>query len=141
MSIKIFLNRSFSWICLLLLFTLVCVYYYITNPSKSNYFMPCLFKKITGMNCAGCGGQRAFHLLLHGEFLQALRYNFLIYFLPFFLYLLWVSIEIYIFKNKRFVSKFIFSNKSGILVLATIIIYTVLRNIPYEPFIYLSPPK
>lgn len=93
------------------------------------------------MNCAGCGGQRAFHLLLHGEFLQALRYNFLIYFLPFFLYLLWVSIEIYIFKNKRFVSKFIFSNKSGILVLATIIIYTVLRNIPYEPFIYLSPPK
>jgi hypothetical protein len=141
MLIKISRNRCFLRLCLLLFFILICICYYLNNPSESNFFIPCFFKAISGLNCAGCGGQRAFHLLLHGNFLQALRYNFLIYFSPFFLYLLFLSIEIYIFKSKKYVSKFIFSNKLGLIILAVITIYTVLRNIPYEPFIYLSPPK
>jgi chromate transport protein ChrA len=101
----------------------------------------CSFKALTGLDCAGCGGQRAFHFLLHGEFLQALRYNFLIFFLPFFLYLIYVIVEVYIFKDKKYLSGFMFSNKLGIMVIVVVLAYTVLRNIPYEPFIYLAPPK
>jgi hypothetical protein len=79
--------------------------------------------------------------LLHGEFLQAMRYNFLIFFLPFFIYLIYVIVEVYIFQNKKHTSGFMFSNRLGTIVIVTIIAYTILRNIPYEPFIYLSPPK
>ena len=59
------------------------VLYYI-NPTQY-WFMPkCPFKLITGLNCPGCGIQRAIHALLHGRFTEAIKYNyFLIYSLPY----------------------------------------------------------
>lgn len=141
MLIKILRNRGLVWFSLLTLITFLCVYYYVINPNKTNLALPCLFKFLTGLNCTGCGGQRAFHFLLHGEFLQASRYNILIYFLPFLLYVVFASIQMYIFNSKKYVIKFIFSNEIGILILVFLIIFTFLRNIPYEPFIYLAPPK
>lgn len=32
------------------------------------YMMPCLNKKLFGIDCPGCGSQRSFFLLLNGEF-------------------------------------------------------------------------
>lgn len=141
MLIKILRNRGLVWFSLLTLITFLCIYYYVINPNKTSLALPCLFKLLTGLNCTGCGGQRAFHFLLHGEFLQASRYNILIYFLPFLLYVAFASIQMYILNSKKYVIKFIFSNEIGILILVFLIIFTVLRNIPYEPFIYLAPPK
>lgn len=141
MLIKILRNRGLVWFSLLTFITFFCIYYYVINPNKTNLALPCLFKLLTGLNCTGCGGQRAFHFLLHGEFLQASRYNILIYFLPFLLYVVFASIQMYILNSKKYVIKFIFSNEIGILILVFLIIFTVLRNIPYEPFIYLAPPK
>jgi len=63
---------------------LVSAFYYFVDPEKSGIGIPCTFKAVTGLNCVGCGGQRTFHFLLHGEFLKAARYNFLIYLFPFF---------------------------------------------------------
>jgi fatty acid desaturase len=53
-------------------------YYYLIDPTTS-FAMPCLLHLTTGWNCWGCGGQRAFHQLLHGNFHQALQLNALIY--------------------------------------------------------------
>ena len=36
-----------------------------------NYMLPCLFKKYFGVDCIGCGFQRALDLLFHGEFVKA----------------------------------------------------------------------
>ncbi len=36
-----------------------------------NYMLPCMFKEFFGMDCIGCGFQRALDLLLHGEFINA----------------------------------------------------------------------
>lgn len=33
--------------------------------------IPCLFKKIFGIDCIGCGMQRSFNFVLHGEFEKA----------------------------------------------------------------------
>lgn len=37
------------------------------------YMLPCLNKKLFGMECMGCGMQRALSLLLHGEFIEAFK--------------------------------------------------------------------
>ncbi len=44
----------------------------------------CPFKLLTGLNCPGCGIQRAVHALLHGRFAEAISYNyFLVYSVPY----------------------------------------------------------
>ena len=57
---------------------------YHINPTQY-WFMPkCPFKLITGLSCPGCGIQRAIHALLHGEFAEAIKYNyFMVYSVPY----------------------------------------------------------
>ena len=37
------------------------------------YMLPCLFKTLFGIECLGCGFQRALFLLFQGEFLAAFK--------------------------------------------------------------------
>ena len=39
------------------------------------YFLPCVFKGVTGMPCPGCGMTRACLAILQGEFTTAWRYH------------------------------------------------------------------
>ena len=57
---------------------------YSLNPAQY-WFMPkCPFKLLTGLNCPGCGIQRAVHALLHGKFAEAIGFNyFLVYSVPY----------------------------------------------------------
>jgi hypothetical protein len=45
------------------------------NPATHGFYPACLFHKLTGLNCPGCGGTRAAYQLLHGHLLNALRDN------------------------------------------------------------------
>ena len=38
------------------------------NPSTHGFYPVCLFHKLTGWNCPGCGGTRAAYALLHGQY-------------------------------------------------------------------------
>jgi len=60
--------------------------YYRYDPFQSAWFPKCPLKTFTGLDCPGCGSQRAIHALLHGEFLAAIRYNALL--LPFIPYVI-----------------------------------------------------
>lgn len=51
------------------------VIYFIFDPATSGFFPPCPFKKLTGLECPGCGSQRAFHALLHLRPDEAFRFN------------------------------------------------------------------
>lgn len=53
---------------------LLFVLYYSFNPENS-FFPKCIFKQVTGWDCAGCGSQRMLHALLHGDFAKAWSYN------------------------------------------------------------------
>lgn len=55
----------------------VGVYFFI-DPSSSPVFPKCPFKVMTGMQCPGCGSQRAIHALLHGDIPSAWRFNALL---------------------------------------------------------------
>lgn len=50
----------------------------VDDPSRSGWLPECLFYKTTGYLCYGCGSTRALHALLHGHWLDSLRYNVLL---------------------------------------------------------------
>ena len=68
--------RSKTIIILIVLLVLGVVYF-IYDPSTSSLFPRCPVYALTGYPCAGCGSQRAIHALLHLDFAEAIRYNFL----------------------------------------------------------------
>ena len=45
------------------------------DPTQVGFFPPCLFRKLTGLQCPGCGTTRALHHLLHGDVAGAFRLN------------------------------------------------------------------
>lgn len=49
--------------------------YFRWNPASHDFFPRCMFLNLTGLKCPGCGSQRAFHALLHGDVVAALRLN------------------------------------------------------------------
>lgn len=58
----------------------IIIYYRNHNPAEGG--VPgCLFLKLTGCMCPGCGSQRAFHALLNGDIAAAWHYNAMLFFL------------------------------------------------------------
>lgn len=71
---------------------LLVAVYYIIDPSGEVWMPKCLFRQLTGWECAGCGSQRLFHALLHGEVREAFAYNpFLFCLLPVIPFLGWLE--------------------------------------------------
>lgn len=117
------------------------IYYRYYGTTGDIWSKQCSFHELTGLQCPGCGGQRAFYFILHGNILQALRYNSLmIILLPFLLYIYFLLAQVYILKNKNYLRYFNFSGKLGYIFIAVLIAFFILRNIPVSPFICLSPP-
>ena len=48
--------------------------YYRLGP-ESGLYPRCMFRQLTGLDCPGCGSQRAIHALLHGHVAEAWGYN------------------------------------------------------------------
>ncbi len=78
--------------------------------------MPCMYKKYLGIDCPGCGFQRALVLLLKGEFSQSLAiYPPLI---PILLLLVLMIIQlIFNFKNGALLLKYWFIFTASVIVI------------------------
>jgi len=63
------------WLLLPLLLLPVLALLFVYNPAQNSFYPFCVFSKLTGLQCPGCGGLRAAHQLLHGNFLTAFRFN------------------------------------------------------------------
>lgn len=122
---------------LAVLTTVITAFYFFWNPSEILALPLCPFKNLTSYFCPGCGGQRAFHQILHGNFADAFHSNLLIYLLlPF--VLLKISDELF----ETTISKFFLLNNKGIWTfLGFMIVFTILRNLPFCPFNQLIPSK
>ena len=44
-------------------------------PEHHAFYPRCVFHMVTGLQCPGCGGLRAAHRLLHGQFAEAFHLN------------------------------------------------------------------
>jgi len=109
------------------------VYLYAWNPAGSSMYPPCPFHALTGLHCPGCGTLRALHQLMHGNLKAALFLNPLaVLLLPAIAYTLlsgaWKTVG-----GKPFPTVFIPAFWIWLL-LAMILAYWVLRNIPLYPF-------
>lgn len=70
------------------------VFYYFSDPLTSRFMPQCLFHRITGLQCVGCGSQRMLHALLHGDLSGAFRANALaLLSIPVVVFLAWVDIN------------------------------------------------
>ncbi|MBP9506394.1 MAG: DUF2752 domain-containing protein [Bacteroides sp.] len=58
----------------------LAVLFYCCNPCDYSLFPKCPFLWLTGLQCPGCGSQRAIHCLLHLDVIQAFYYNALLVF-------------------------------------------------------------
>lgn len=127
-----------------LLLPFIVMYFYFAYFDAENGVgvRQCTIYHLTGMQCPGCGGQRSLHYLLHGDILTALRYNvlFVIGF-PFLLYLYYVILQMYVLRNEKYRNRSIVSTRFVYIFLIVLLVFSILRNIPAEPFIYLSPPQ
>ena len=48
---------------------------YTFPPGAGSFYPPCVFRRVTGLLCPGCGSTRALHQLLHGHIEAAIRLN------------------------------------------------------------------
>ncbi|MCR4828990.1 MAG: DUF2752 domain-containing protein [Bacteroidales bacterium] len=63
--------------------------------SATSYYPPCVFHKLTGIPCPGCGTTRAWRHLMHGHFYDALYTNPLVLIaeVGFIVYVVWLWVD------------------------------------------------
>ncbi|MEG1953745.1 MAG: DUF2752 domain-containing protein [Hydrogenoanaerobacterium sp.] len=101
--------------------------------------IPCMVHFFTGFYCAGCGASRALRSVLHLQFYRAFRYNpLLVVLLPFIAVYFIARIIDYIKTGGNHIDARL-SFKALLIVAVLIVVYSVLRNLPFYPFTLLVP--
>jgi hypothetical protein len=131
-------KKGIFLICILLtLLGLGSLFFYF-NPGEASFFVPCPLRYVTGLECPGCGSQRAIHQLLHGNLKTAFGLNpFLIFSIPLIGYGLGTKIYNYLFDDSHRV--LLFYDKRFIYgYFGLAILFAIARNINAYPFTLLS---
>ena len=116
---------------------------YYNPPGRSWVTPPCMMHKLTGLHCPGCGSTRATYALLHGDITGAMKKNIIfILALPF---LGWWSARM----AWRWVhgrpappttrGRVAFHLYLSWAIIALVLLFSVLRNLPWAPFSWLAP--
>ena len=111
---------------------------YARNPEEPGLYPPCLFYSLTGLHCPGCGTLRGLHQLLHGNLLAAIGYNpYSMLALPLIGYA-FLSALLATTWDRRLPTVFVHPALIWGL-LAAVLAFWALRNVPVFPFTVLAP--
>lgn len=108
------------------------------DPVNAGFFPACPLYTITGFACPGCGLTRGFHALFHGDILTALDYNALIPLIGLFFGYIFLSLVLTAVRGRGLgLGKW--SMTLIWVTFGTLLIFGVLRNLPFYPFTILFP--
>ncbi len=100
---------------------------YAFEPSAGSLFPKCIFHQLTGLNCPGCGLQRAIHALMHGQVAEAVRYNAI---LPVMAVFAATYAAVHTLRRRwPRLDQAITSGNAALLIVAIILAWWILRNI------------
>ncbi|OJU12279.1 MAG: hypothetical protein BGN88_03905 [Clostridiales bacterium 43-6] len=119
----------------MLLFVLT---WFIFQPNTLFSLPKCVLNETTGLFCPSCGATRMAVHLLKLQVWDAIKNNLLIFFTFSYLCFLYILWHVCLFKNKKF-PQIYFNNKILFAYVTVVILFSVLRNIPYFPFTLLQP--
>lgn len=123
---------------LLALLAAVTAWVLIRNPLRNTVFPPCPLHATTGLWCPGCGATRASYLVLQGDIASAMHFNALwVVLAPFALY------QAVAFAGEawgvRWLRRIPMTQTVIVALLATLIGFGIIRNLPFEVFEVLNP--
>jgi hypothetical protein len=110
---------------------IVCIFYVFYTFNPDEYAYPrCPVNVLTGYKCPGCGMQRMFYHLLHGDIAGAFACNGLLFFvLPYTVLGLYVE---YVANRNALrtlrLRNFFFNKYAAIIVAVIVVVFTVVRN-------------
>ena len=121
-----------EWItlgALLVLGVTACIVLLLVPPGSphAKWLPKCMFYHVTGLYCPGCGATRALSAMLHGDMKASLHNNLL-------LFPLLALIAVLIVKPGISLKRPV-----AVAIVAVVLVFTILRNIPAAPFTYLAP--
>lgn len=122
-------GKKAQYYLIILVAVILGLVYYFLSPSESEIFPTCIFKNVTGLDCPGCGGQRAFHELLHFNFANAFRHN------PLLVAAIPMIIIGTLYYNSPFkklfpkINRFIFGQWGILASILTILVFFIVRNL------------
>ena len=132
------IKKIIFFISIVIVLILMLSLYFFLDPSSTAFFPKCPFLSFTGFYCPGCGSQRAIHNILQGNIFSGIRHNYLILLMG-----LVLGYQALIFLLNKFGSKtygnLLHKSKMTKAILAMVIIFWILRNIPTAPFTELAP--
>ena len=96
-------------------------------PEKCRFWPPCIFNKLTGLYCPGCGNTRALAALLHGDIAGSLAKNVLL--IPALICLAVLGFRPQSERNPYFTGA----------IAVVVVVFSVARNLPWYPFTLLAP--
>jgi hypothetical protein len=114
------------------------------NPPGSSWVTPpCMMHKMTGLHCPGCGSTRATYALLHGDVTGAMKKNIIfVIALPFLGW--WAACMTWRWVRGRPSPSTTPARVNAQLyiawaIIAVVVLFSVLRNLPWAPFSWLAP--
>lgn len=131
-------RRIITLLALLALLITAALLYGLYSPEHSALFPKCIFLRLTGLQCPGCGSQRAIHALLNIEIGKAISYNApLVLSLPYLVVGLWCEGVLYLYKgmHNRWVTRAerikgrYYSGLAVKIALVVVILFAILRNV------------
>lgn len=117
---------------------LLCLLYLRDPRSAMGWIYPrCLTHELTGLYCPGCGTTRSLYCFVHGQWLAGLSYNLLFPLVGLWC-LFWGVVWAWFWVQDRPVPW-----APGVgwawLFLVLTVLYAVLRNLPWWPWVWLAP--
>jgi len=124
------ISRTLLLACVLVVGAVGVLFYFVFDPTRVSIFPPCVFHEVTGLDCPGCGGQRALHQLLHGNVIAAIHFNAMFV----------LSLPLLAWMGARFLLRYWRNDTADFrwrwlwLYLWAWIAFGILRNLPFAPF-------